>query len=589
MANPITRIILSAVDRTKAAFNSVTGGLRSVGDEAEKSNSRLGKVGNEITGLFGKIGLSFAALYNVRQLGGLLDDFSNLQARLKLTSRSTEEYNQANSDLVRIAKTAKAPIAETATLYTRIAASVKDLDVSQGSVADTTEAVALSLKISGASAQESASAMLQFSQAVSSGVLRGEEFNAVNEAAPRLMQALAASLKVPVGALRQMAEQGELTRDVLLNGLLQQLPELRREAETLPGTFGSAFTELKNQLFLVAGEFDKTTGVTKSFSEALGSIGKTGIEALAVVGANVMFVFKGVGREIGGIAAQLVALSTGDFKAFKFIGDAMKADAAEARRELDAFEQRILSGDKKVNDAQRESSQETRDVLIDNRKDVEKSYKEGIKEQISDAQRLQSALQSAFSASIKAEEDYLRQAKKLRAEGNKTEVGADPESQAAATLDATIAAMRLQREAGTANLETVQDQAEALREMAGQLEDVRLQEELRRQANFAEATALEKAAADERARYQGITEQQAESVRQSENLKAALDGIGKEVSVDIKPGPQTQQLIADLEKIEQIIGRINTTPVSPGGGAGSYSASMSDALRTAALQQGRRR
>jgi tape measure domain-containing protein len=589
MANPITQIILTAVDRTKAGFASVKNSLFGVSRDAEQATSRLSNVGNSISGMFGKLGLSFAALYNVRALGGILDDFSNLQSRLKLASRSTEEYNAANADLVRISESAKSPISETATLYTRIAAAVKDLDVSQKDVAGTTEAIALALRLSGASAAESSSAMLQFSQAMASGVLRGEEFNSVNEAAPRVMQALAKSLGVPVGQLREMAKEGQLTRDVLINGLLKQLPELRGEAASLPETFGSSFTKLKNQLFLAAGEFDKATGLTKSFSEALGAIGKTGIEALAVTGANVAFVFKAIGREIGGIAAQLAALATGDIKGASFIGKAMKEDAELARKALDDFEKKILDGDKNVKDTREKNSNETRDVVIGDKEAEEKAFKDSTNEQISDAKRLDSALQSAFSASLDAEKDYLRQAKKLRAEANgRQTVGDDPESQATARLDAVTAAMKLQRTAGTDSLESTRDQAEALRALAEQLDDVALKTDLRRQANLAEAAALEKAAAVESQRARELSKQQDENDRRAETAKAALDGAGKLQSVEIKSGPGTAKTIEDLEKIKHLIefinnaGPINTTASVPGASASA------DALRTAALQYGRR-
>lgn len=588
MANPVTQIILTAVDRTKAAFASLRDSLRGSKKESADASAAFTKSGSSIAGMLSRLGLSFSALYSIPKLGGMLDDFSNIQARLKLASRSTEEYNQANADLIRIAETAKVPLAETATLYTRIASSVKDLNVSQEQIAATTEAVALSLRISGASSAESSSAMLQFSQAIASGVLRGEEFNAITESAPRLLQALAVALKVPVGELREMAKEGKLTRDVLINGLMGELPTLRNEVGQLPETIGSAFTALKNQILLTFGEMDKATGISRGLAETIGNVGKVGIQAFAVLGANVAFVFKGIGREIGGIAAQIAALARGDLDGFKFIGKAMKEDAAEARRALDEFEKKTLEGDTKLNEERQQNSDETTDTIIRDRKAEADTYKKNINEQIDDAQRLQKALISAFSTAIKAESDYLRQAKKLRDEAKGTgNVGTDPESQAKATLDATIAAMKLQREAGTASLETVQDQAEALREMAGQIADVAKAEDYRRQANLAEAAALERAAAEEKARYQGLAEQQARSVSETETLKAALDGIGKEVSVEIKPGAQMAAVKQDLSDIVHLLEMIKANPVSLSvAGTGGNAA---DTLRTAALQHGRRR
>lgn len=326
-----TSIILSATDKTAAAFKSAQKNLDGLSGSMSKFNSLLAGVG---------LGVS------AQTIGKMADDYSNLQSRLKLASRSTQEFAAANEAVQRIAAASQSPLLETATLYTRIAASLKDTAVSQEEMVGTTEAVALALRISGASAAEASSAMLQFSQAMASGVLRGEEFNAVNESAPRLMQALAKSLGVGVGALRDMAKAGQLTREVLINGLANELPTLRREAETLPKTFGAAFTELNNTLLLTIGRINETSRASGTLAQALTDIGKPAIttifETLGVVGVNVAYVFRQVGNEIGGIAAQLSALAQFRFKDAGLIGDMMKRDAQVARKELDAIEARIL-------------------------------------------------------------------------------------------------------------------------------------------------------------------------------------------------------------------------------------------------------
>ena len=584
MANPITQIIITAVDKTKAAFGTVKKSLFGISYDAKKAGSDLSGVGSSISGMFTKLGLSFAALYNIRALGGILDDFSNLQARLKLASRSTEEYNAANEDLVRISTAAKVPISETATLYTRIAAAVKDLGVSQGDIAGTTEAMALALRLSGASAAESSSAMLQFSQAMASGVLRGEEFNAVNESAPRLMQALAASLKVPVGQLREMAKEGKLTSDVLINGLINQLPTLRKEAESLPGTFGSAFTELKNQLFRAAGAMDDATEASKGLSSGIAAIGGAGIKALVVAAGTVVYLFKEAGRTLGGLVAQMAALAKLDLKGFKSISTAMSEDADAAQKKFAEFLEKILSDEKSANAEREKSSNDIRDINIKDREAEAKASKESIKEQIRDAKQRETELKSAFSASIKAEKDYLSQAKKLRAEANGSEtVGDDPESQAAARLDAVTAAMRLNRTAGTDSLESTQDQAEALRNLADQLDDVTLKTDLRRQANLAEATALEKSAAAEKQQSKSLGEQYDISKKTIDELEASLKGAGKEVSIDVKMGPKASEVLSQLDAIHRKIIEINQTPLDV-----QIGKNISADLSKAALQFGRR-
>lgn len=297
------------------------------------------RLGGNIRNVFGGL----AAAFSVRELATMADSFSNIQARLKLATRDANEFAQANENIKRIADSSKSPLESTAILYTRISQSLLDVGGTQAQVASTTQALALALRLSGANAAESASAMLQFSQAIGSGVLRGEEFNAVNEAAPRAMKALADALGVPIGQLRNLAQEGKITRDILVEALGSQLPQLLKEAETLPNTIGASLTNLSNKLLLTIGELDKLTGASGKAADFIGEAGRIALETIVVLGANVAFVFKGVYNEITGIGRQLAALSKGDLKGFTAISDAMRLDAAKARKELDEFEQQVLN------------------------------------------------------------------------------------------------------------------------------------------------------------------------------------------------------------------------------------------------------
>jgi tape measure domain-containing protein len=334
-ANAATSAQVTAMQKAHAQSVQVKRGLAGMETGAAK-----------LRAAFGPLIATFAAGFSVRGLAQAADQYANLQARLKLAARSQEEFNASNAAIRRIASAAQVPLSETAQLYTRIANSLKDTDVAQSQFVDTTEAVALALRLSGASVAEQNSAMLQFSQSIASGVLRGEEFNAVAEAAPRLLQALAHSLNKPVGELRAMAKEGQLTRDVLINGLAAELPTLRREAESLPGTLAASFTEMGNRVLVMVGKIDQAAGASASLAKAMLEMGtpaiRTVFETLAVLAANLAFVFKATGREIGAVAAQIAAILRGDFKGARFIRDAVTADAKAARAELDALEKKIL-------------------------------------------------------------------------------------------------------------------------------------------------------------------------------------------------------------------------------------------------------
>jgi tape measure domain-containing protein len=317
--------------------------------KASKSTSDMSSSTVSATRSLVGLAAAYVTLNSARALIGTIDAYTKYTAQLKLATRSQDEYNAALSSVSRIANTAQADIGAIGTLYARLNNSLRDLGATQKQVADITETVGLGLKISGATAAESASAMLQLSQAFGSGVLRGEEFNAVNEAAPALMRALAESIGVPIGALREMASDGKLTSDVLMKAFSDPalLAAYQKQAEQIQ-TVGGAFTVLKNRLTAVIGEMDKATSSGTGFANMILALANSDFvrvpfEALAVFGANIAYVFKQVGNEIGGIAAQIEALTRLDFNAVANIRKMMVSDAKAARIEIDRVTESILN------------------------------------------------------------------------------------------------------------------------------------------------------------------------------------------------------------------------------------------------------
>lgn len=203
------------------------------------------------------------------QIIALTDQYMKFTAQLKLATTSTVEYAKAQADVRRIAKDAQTDLAATGVLYARITNGTRELGISQQKVADITESVSLALKVSNATTSESASAMLQLSQSFASGTLRGEEFNAVNEAAPRLMKALADGMGVPVGALKEMASEGKITSAILSQAIPSALKDLRKEAEAVQ-TIGGAFTVLKNNVMEFVGVQAQASGTVSMLTSGIG-------------------------------------------------------------------------------------------------------------------------------------------------------------------------------------------------------------------------------------------------------------------------------------------------------------------------------
>lgn len=255
------QVVIRGKNETKQTFAEVNNSLSSM-------DKQIASAAFALKGLIGVSALQGAAV----QYANLADQSKQIDARLKLATKSQEEFNLASSDVRRIANENGAALGAVTQLYARLATPLREAGRSQAEVAKVTEAVTKALLISGASAAESEGAITQFAQALGAGALRGDEFNSIAEAAPRLMQALAESLGVPVGALKEMAGAGQLTADVVADALINQLPQLSKEAEEFGGTIGVSAQQLKNAALDMVGAFDRLTGTSaraaKSMSEA---------------------------------------------------------------------------------------------------------------------------------------------------------------------------------------------------------------------------------------------------------------------------------------------------------------------------------
>jgi tape measure domain-containing protein len=231
---------------------------RAVGDGFEDIKSSASNLKSTLVGIFAAIGVG--AL--VKQFVEVADSMSQLDARLKLATGSSEEFRKAQADIYRIAQQNSIGLEEVAALYTKLNDPVKRLGGTSSETAAIVEAFSLSLKVGGASAQEASAATLQFAQAMGSGKLQGDEFRSMAEASPRFMKALADGMGVPVEKLKEMGSEGKLTADVVGNALMKALGDLRNESQSLPDTVSGAFTRIKNDILQAIGELNANSGLT---------------------------------------------------------------------------------------------------------------------------------------------------------------------------------------------------------------------------------------------------------------------------------------------------------------------------------------
>lgn len=214
------------------------------------------------------------AYISVSKLVDSVDTYTNLKNRLKLVTDTQQQLNTALSDTHKIAMTTSSDWLGVSTIYQRFAQNGEKLGLTQQRIARITETVSKAVSISGASAEGANAAMMQLGQALASGVLRGEEFNSVNEQTPAVLDAIAKGMGVQRGELRALAGDGKLTAEVLVDAFEKSgtsVDELfARTQTTIKGSLNMLTTEFTKYV----GEADSGAGATKVFVESITTLAK---------------------------------------------------------------------------------------------------------------------------------------------------------------------------------------------------------------------------------------------------------------------------------------------------------------------------
>ncbi|WP_199557029.1 phage tail tape measure protein [Enterobacter kobei] len=253
---------------------------------------------------------AFAGAFATGHLISLADEWSSVNARLKQASQSSDDFTESQLALMDISQRTGTAFSDNASLFARSAASMREYGYSSQQVLDVTEAISTGLKLSGASTAEASSVITQFSQALAQGVLRGEEFNSVNENGDRVIRALAAGMGVARKDLKAMADQGMLTADKVVPALISQLGTMRGEFEAMPQTVSAATTKVENAFMAWVGGANEATGATSALVAVLNTVSDnidtvaTAAGALAAIGGARYL--GGMFGDLGNQTAQLI-------------------------------------------------------------------------------------------------------------------------------------------------------------------------------------------------------------------------------------------------------------------------------------------
>ncbi|QMO64513.1 phage tail tape measure protein [Escherichia coli] len=251
---------------------------------------------------------AFAGAFATGHLISLADEWNSVNARLKQASQSTDDFQVSQRELMAISQRTGTAFSDNASLFARSAASMREYGYSSEEVLKVTEAISTGLKLSGASAAEASSVITQFSQALAQGVLRGEEFNSVNENGDRVIRALAAGMGVARKDLKAMADNGKLTADKVVPALISQLGALRDEYAAMLDTVSSSATKVENAFMAWVGGANEASGVTKTLSGVLNGIAGN-IDTVATAAGALVAV--GVARYFGNMASSAGSATAG--------------------------------------------------------------------------------------------------------------------------------------------------------------------------------------------------------------------------------------------------------------------------------------
>lgn len=277
------------IEAALAGLNGNLGRLDVGINRAERSISSMQRTMSNLSNVARGL---FAAL-SIQQVAHYADAWTDLNNKVSNSIRTGETQVEVMQRIFDISQSTQASLNGTATLYARLERGTRLYNTSAADLVRLTTIINQGFAVSGATAQEAENAIIQLSQGLAAGALRGEEYNSVAEQGSRLTNALADSLGVSVGQLRAMAAQGKLTTDVVVKGLLSQGDAIGKEFEKTTVTISKGFQVAQNNVTKFFGENSTVKSFAAGFrdsiisvSENLESLGTALIGAAAIMGGR---------------------------------------------------------------------------------------------------------------------------------------------------------------------------------------------------------------------------------------------------------------------------------------------------------------
>lgn len=236
--------------RAGAAFDEIEENIREAGNQQDRFNRRIRDGTTAADGLWGKlkgIAATVGGLAAAKKIIGISDDLASTRARLNLIVDDGGSVSELEKKIMASAQRSRAAYFDTASAIASLGSNAGAAFANTDEIIAFMEQINKQFVIGGASAQGQSAAMLQLTQAMAAGALRGEELSSILENAPGIARAIESYMGVAEGSIKQYAEQGLITADVVKNALFAAADETNAKFESMPKTWAQIWTSMQNK------------------------------------------------------------------------------------------------------------------------------------------------------------------------------------------------------------------------------------------------------------------------------------------------------------------------------------------------------
>lgn len=272
--------------RTETAFDSIEQSIHDAGKQQDRLNEKIDKGTSSAGGLWNKlkgIAATVGGLAVLQKATGLSDELTSTKARLNLVVDDGGSVAELEKQIMASAQRSRSAYFDTASAVASLAMNAGNAFAGNDEIIAFMEQINKQFVIGGASAQGQAAAMMQLTQAMAAGALRGEELNSILENAPGIARAIESYMGVAEGSIKRYAEQGLITADVVKNAMFAAADETNAKFESMPKTWAQIWTSMQNKALSIfnpilnkinqIGNSERFTKVTDGMINGLAAIG----------------------------------------------------------------------------------------------------------------------------------------------------------------------------------------------------------------------------------------------------------------------------------------------------------------------------